>query len=102
MSICLQIAKDANMKMSPALCILCGQDQYRASTTWINGYFMASITKFEKNTIFKTALVSIIFILELSVLDKSCLELKISQKHIFHNFPEFYLTIKHKQTVAEL
>ena len=70
-----QICKCTNLLLSQEMCILCGQDQYRASTTRINGYFMVSITKFEKITIFKTALVSIIFILELSVFNKSCLEL---------------------------
>ena len=38
-------------------------------------------------TVFKTALVSIIFILELSVLDKSCLELNFQAKWIISRVP---------------
>ena len=38
-------------------------------------------------TVFKTALVSIIFILELSVLHKSCLELNFQAKGIISRFP---------------
>ena len=38
-------------------------------------------------TIFKTALVSILFILELSVLDKSCLELNFQVKGIISRVP---------------
>ena len=37
--------------------------------------------------IFKTALVSIIFILELSVLDKSCLELNFQAKELISRVP---------------
>ena len=38
-------------------------------------------------TLFKAALVSIIFILELSVLDKSCLELNFQAKGIISRVP---------------
>ena len=82
-----QICKCTNLLLSQVLCILSGQDQYRASTTRINGYFMVSITKFEKITIFKTALVFIIFILELSVFNKSCLELNFQAIAIISRVP---------------
>ena len=70
------VQKDNVLNMSAVLGVIL--------TPWKNtsgAHFLSVLT------IFKTALVSIIFILELSVLDKSCLELNFQAKGIISRVP---------------